>query len=86
MKQAEITTLVIVGVAGAVPLFLSGNSLGGWLFIMGVAALGECTDVLARKMEKLLQTTEDRHTSRVLSDIYTSLSAIEDSVTRLEDR
>jgi len=54
MKQSERTVLVITGVIGAAIFFLKGNHAIGWLFIMAAAFIGECTEVIASRMEKIL--------------------------------
>ena len=61
MKQSERTVLVITGIIGAAILsYLKGDFAIGWLFIMAVAFIGECTEVIASRMEKILAILESR--------------------------
>jgi len=60
MKQSERTLLVITGVIGAALLFFKGDHTIGWIFIMAVAFIGECTEVIASRIEKILTILESK--------------------------
>ena len=60
MKQSERTLLVITGLIGATIFFLKGDPAVGWLFIMAVAFIGECTEVIASRIEKILTILESK--------------------------
>ena len=60
MKQIERTVLVITGLIGAAILFLIGEHAIGWLFIMAAAFIGECTEVIASRMKKILTILESK--------------------------
>ena len=59
MKQSERTVLVIIGVIGMVLMFLIGGVTLAWLFLMVAAFIGECVEVIANRMEKILTTLEN---------------------------
>lgn len=60
MKQRERTILVIIGGVGAAILSVNGYFTIGWVFLMAVAFIGECTEVIANRMEKILTALEDQ--------------------------
>ena len=60
MKQKERTILVIIGTIGAYLLFLMGGITLAWFFIMVAGFVGECVEVVANRMERILNTLEDK--------------------------
>lgn len=60
MKQKERTVLVIIGVIGMAILFFKGYYAIAWVFLMAAAFVGECTEVIASRMERILVVLENQ--------------------------
>ncbi len=60
MKQSERMVLVIIGVIGSLLMFLIGGGTLAWFFLMVAAFIGECVEVIANRMEKILTTLESQ--------------------------
>ena len=60
MKRIERTILVIIGLIGFTVLSLGHYYVTAWVFLMAVAFIGECIEVIASRMEKILTILESK--------------------------
>ena len=60
MKRSEMMILSIIGAIGMYLLFLVGGPILAWFFLMVAAFIGECVEVIANRMERILSTLEDK--------------------------
>lgn len=66
MNRTEINVVTIVGMAGFAALwYFTGSQAAGWAFIAGAAVVGECTNVLADRLDKMRRAIELSNFSRV---------------------
>lgn len=60
MKRSEMMILSIIGAIGAYLIFLIGGGTLAWFFLMVAAFIGECVEVLAGRIERVLTMIEEQ--------------------------
>jgi hypothetical protein len=54
MDQSEIRVIAIAGLVGFGTIwYFTGSQTAGWAFIAGAGVIGECTNALAQRLDRL---------------------------------
>jgi hypothetical protein len=59
MEKLEINIITIAGMTGFFAIwYCTGSLAAGWAFLAGAAVVGECTNALAARLDKMRQAIE----------------------------
>jgi len=59
MERAEMIVVTAGGMLGYAAIwYWTGSQAAGWAFIAGAAVIGECTNALAARLDKIREAVE----------------------------